>query len=314
MGFESGITLIDFSKDPNALVEASEGWKNLCKQVKEACENHGCFQVFYEKVPGKLHDEMFKGVKDLFDVGDEIKQKNISCKPHHGYIGKDSNYPLLESLGIENAPILDKARAFTDLMWPNGNPSFCGTLNSMSIMMKELEGIIRKMIFESLGIKKYYDSNIKNADYMFRVMKYKAPFTDHPTIGLPTHTDKNILTILYEDIQGLEVLSKKGQWIHVVPKQGNFLVIVGESLMAWSNGRIHAPKHRVMMKGEKDRYSYSQFSTPNELVYVETPKELVDEVHPLLFRPFKFLDYLRYFDANMHLENPLASYVGIGKV
>lgn len=124
MGFESGITFIDFSKDPNALVEKSEGWKNLCKQVKEACENHGCFQVGYEKVPRKLHDEMFKRMKDLFDLGDEIKKNNISSKSHHGYIGKDSNYPLLESLGIENALILDKARAFTDLMWPNGNPSF----------------------------------------------------------------------------------------------------------------------------------------------------------------------------------------------
>ncbi|KAI3971280.1 hypothetical protein MKW92_042230 [Papaver armeniacum] len=283
MGFESEITFIDFSKDPNALVETSEGWKNLCKQVKEACENHGCFQVGYEKVPGKLHDEMFKGMKDLFTLGDEIKQKNISCKPHHGYIGKDSNYPLLESLGIENAPILDKVRAFTDLMWSNGNPSFCITIPTS------------RTLITCLG-----------------VMKYKAPFIDQPTIGLPAHTDKNILTILYEDIQGLEVLSKKGQWIHVVPKQGNFLVIVGESLMAWSNGRMHAPKHRVMMKGENDRYSYSQFSTPNELVHVETPKELVDEDHPLLFRPFKFLDYLRYFDANMHLENPLASYVGSG--
>ncbi|KAI3970349.1 hypothetical protein MKX01_023996 [Papaver californicum] len=314
MEFESGITFIDFSKDPNDLVEGSEGWKNLCKQVKEACENHGCFQVVYDKIPAKLHDEMFKGVKDLFDVRDETKQKNISCKPCHGYIGKDSNFPLLESLGVENAHILDKAREFANLMWPNGNPSFCDTVNSMSIMMKEFEGIIRKMIFENLGVKDYYDSNIKSTDYIFRAMKYKAPFSDQPTIGLPAHTDKNILTILYENIQGLEVLSKEGQWIQVVPKQGSFLVIVGESLMAWSNGRMHAPKHRVMMKGEKDRYSYSQFSTPNELVYVETPKELVDEDHPLLFRPFKFLDYLRYFDANMHLQNPLASYVGVGKV
>ncbi|KAI3974586.1 hypothetical protein MKX01_004142 [Papaver californicum] len=301
MGFESGIAFIDFYKYPNDLVEGSEGWKNLCKQVKEACENHGYFQIAYCKVPTKLHDEMIKGVKNLFDVRDEIKQKNISCKPCHGYIGKDSNFPLLEGLGIENVHILDKARAFTDLMWPKENPSFCETLKSMSIMMKELDGIIRKIISESLGVKEYYNSSIKNTDYIFRVMKCKAPLTDQPTIDLPAHSDKSILAILYEDTQGLEVLSKEGKWtqVEVVPK--NFL--------AWSNGSMHAPKHRVMMKGEKDRYPCSQFSTPNELVYVETPKELVDGDHPLLFRPFRFLDYLRYFDANMHLENPLKTYV-----
>ncbi|RZC75215.1 hypothetical protein C5167_050697 [Papaver somniferum] len=310
MDVERGIPCIDFSRDPTDLVEGSDGWKNLCDQVREACENYGCFQVVYDQVPVKLHEELLVGLKELFDLPDETKEKNVSSKPYHGYIGKAKEVPLYESLGVHNAPNLDQVEAFTNLMWPNGNPAFCQTLNSMAKRIQELEGIVRKMILQNLGVKNYYDSHIENSDSVFRVMKYKAPRSDDSAVGLLAHVDKNILTILYQDIQGLELLSKEGQWFRVLPKAGTLTVFAGEALMAWSNGRIHAAKHRVIMQGRKDRYSYAFFSTPKGGAVVEIPKELVDNEHPLLFRPFNYLDFLRYFQANLHLDNPLEIYAG----
>ncbi|KAI3857608.1 hypothetical protein MKW98_028872 [Papaver atlanticum] len=311
MDYGCGISCIDFSKDPKDLIEGSEGWKKLCIQVREACANYGGFRVVYDRVPDVLHEEMLKGLKELFDLPDEIKMKN-SGSVHHGYLGKFEGQPLYESLGIHNAPILEQAQDFTDLLWPNGNPAFCQTLNSMSKMMQELEGLVRKMIFESLGVKHYYDSHIKDNDYLFRVMKYSAPFSDDWTLGLSPHTDQDLITILYEDRQGLEILSKEGQWLQVVQQPKTFVVMVGKTLMAWSNGRMHAPKHRVMVKGEKDRYSYGLFVCLKEGVIVETPTELVDKDHPLLFRPFNYRDYIQYLRANFYLDSALDTFAGTG--
>ncbi|OUZ99650.1 Oxoglutarate/iron-dependent dioxygenase [Macleaya cordata] len=311
MGFESGIPCLDFSRDPKDLEEGSEGWKNLCKEVREACEEYGCFQVVYNKVPVELHEEMFKVMKDLFDLPDETKEKNFSSKPYFGYIGKSDEVPLFESLGIHNAPELDQAQAFTDLMWPDGNPTFCKTVNCMSKMMLELERIIRKMVFESYGVESYYDSMIENSESIVRVMKYKpAPCGDDSAVGLLAHTDKNMITVLYQDLQGLEVLTKEGQWLQLAPRQGTFSILAGDTLKAWSNGRVHAGKHRVMMRGEKERYSYALFATLKEGAVVEVPKELVDKDHPLLFRNFNYMDYVRYFYANYHLENAIETYAG----
>ncbi|KAI3882882.1 hypothetical protein MKX03_015777 [Papaver bracteatum] len=314
MNRESGIPYIDFSKDANDLVEGSEGWKNLCKQVGEACENFGCFQVVYNQAPVKLHEELLMGMKELFGLPDETKEKNVHSKPHRktGYLSKIEAVPLFESLGIINADILDEAGAFTDLMWPNGNPAMCRTIHSAAKMLQELEGVVRKMIFQYLGVGDYYDSNIKNSDNVFRVLKYKAPRSDESDIGLPPHTDKSILTILYQDINGLEFLSKEGQWFQTQP--GTFTVLAGEALMAWSNGRIHAPTHRVIMRGGKDRYSYAIFATPNDGATVEIPKELIDKDHPLQFRSFNYMDFLQYLYANPHLDNPLKIYAGFGAV
>ncbi|OVA05588.1 Oxoglutarate/iron-dependent dioxygenase [Macleaya cordata] len=70
---------------------------------------------------------------------------------------------------------------------------------------------------------------------------------------------------------------------------------------AWSNGRVSAVKHRVMMKGQKERYSYAVFSIPKEGVLIEVPKELVDKDHPLLYRPFDYLEFLRFSDVNLDI-------------
>ncbi|RZC58728.1 hypothetical protein C5167_006029 [Papaver somniferum] len=61
--------------------------------------------------------------------------------------------------------------------------------------------------------------------------------------------------------------------------------------MAWSNGRMHATKHRVMVKGEKDSY-------------MDT---LMD---PLLFLPFNCRDYILYLRANFYLDSALDTFAG----
>lgn len=110
------------------------------------------------------------------------------------------------------------------------------TINSMSSKMLELNFIVLRMILESFGIEKYYDSQVANTANVFRLMKYKVPPNDDAAIGLVPHTDKNILTLLFQnDVQGLEVLTKEGNWVQVEIPEGSFVVMVGDALKvrAW---------------------------------------------------------------------------------
>lgn len=84
---------------------------------------------------------------------------------------------------------------------------------------------------ESYGIEKYLEEHLDSTYYLLRVMKYKGPQTDSKKPGLPGHTDKNMLTILYQDqIEGLGVQTKDGEWIDVKPSQDSFVAMVGDSL------------------------------------------------------------------------------------
>ncbi|GAV74834.1 2OG-FeII_Oxy domain-containing protein/DIOX_N domain-containing protein [Cephalotus follicularis] len=313
MGFaETLVPLLDLSGEGPGVEQGGERWKVLCNKVREACENYGCFMLSCDKIPKTLRDDMFVAMKDLFDLPEQTKRKHQDPKPYRSYLGKCPIVPLHESFGIDDATRLDVAQEFTNLMWPEGNPNFCDTLNIMSSKLQELNYIVIKMIFESFGMEKHYDSHMKDTNSIFRVMKYNVPAPIHDsTVGLVAHTDKNTLAILCQnEVQGLEILTKQGEWVLLTPPQDAFIVIVGDAMKAWSNGRLVAAKHRVMISGDKDRYSCGLFSVPKEGAVIEVPMELVDKEHPLLYKPFKFSDYFSYYVSNIS-DDALETYAAV---
>ncbi|KAF2301082.1 hypothetical protein GH714_019966 [Hevea brasiliensis] len=84
---------------------------------------------------------------------------------------------------------------------------------------------------------------------------------------------------------------------------------------AWTNGRLYSPYHRVMLSGSKTRYSAAFFSVPKEGYIIKALEELVDEDHPLLYKPFDYSDYLnrRFADDGKIKSIPaLKNYFGNG--
>lgn len=58
---------------------------------------------------------------------------------------------------------------------------------------------------------------------------------------------------------------------------------------------MHAAKHRVMISGEKERYSLGQFVDPVEGTIIKAPKELVDEEHPRILKDFDYSKFSKFF-------------------
>jgi len=86
------------------------------------------------------------------------------------------------------------------------------------------------MVLESLGVEKYLEEHMNSTNYLLRVMKYQGPQTSDTKLGLSAHTDKNIVTILYQnEVEGLEVLTKDGTWISYKPSPHSFVVMIGDS-------------------------------------------------------------------------------------
>ncbi|KAL5705590.1 hypothetical protein ACHQM5_023876 [Ranunculus cassubicifolius] len=309
---ETRIPRIDLTNDPADLVEGSEGWKKLCREVREAGEEYGCFQVIYNKIPMQIREEMFKASKELFDLPKEIKEKNTSHNAYYGYIGNIDRIPLFESMGFADASSLETTQSFTGLFWPDGYPSFCQTVNSIGKKVHELELLILKMIMESYGLEGHYSSYVESTASLCRIMKYKSPKDNLSELGLTAHVDKSALTILSQNsVQGLEVLLKGDEWINVISLDDAFTVFIGDALKAWSNGRLHAARHRVMMSGDKTRYSFASVTLPKDETVVEAPKELIDEAHPQLFRPFKYIDFFKHYQSTLNEDDALEVYAGI---
>ncbi|KAL1814442.1 hypothetical protein ACET3Z_017016 [Daucus carota] len=289
-------------------------WDSVKSQVHEALQEFGCFEASFDKVPSELRKSMFTALQELFDLPLQTKIRNSSKIPFHGYVGQYPMVPLYESMGIEGAPSLEESRKFSNVLWPQGNPAFCETVQSFSEQLSELDQMVRRMVLESLGLKKYLDEHLDSTKYLLRVMKYKGPETAEAKLGLTSHTDKNIVTILYQNqVCGLQVQTKDGEWITVKPSPDSFIVMIGDSFHAWSNGRVYSAYHRVMMSGSEPRYSVGLFSVPKEGYIIKAPEELVDEEHPLLFKPFDHVKFLGFYytEAGQKCESALKTYCGV---
>ncbi|KAJ6427273.1 hypothetical protein OIU84_022798 [Salix udensis] len=273
------LPVIDFSKEN--LKPGTSSWLSTCKDVMCALEEYGCFVAVYDKVPLKLHNDLVTTLKDLFDLPLETKRKNVSDLPYYGYVGNQPFIPsLYEGMGIDNAITLEGAEDFADTMWPGGNDHFCKTVLSYSMLISELE----KMF----------------------------PEKTEANVGCDAHTDKSFITVLHQNqVSGLEVKSKDGQWMSFTPSPSSFIVIAGDALLAWSNERINAPFHRVVMSESEPRYSVGLFSFIKGMI--EVPEKLVDEKNPLRFKPFENFGLLRYFltEEGREKESAIKAYCGV---
>ncbi|KAJ9179104.1 hypothetical protein P3X46_010927 [Hevea brasiliensis] len=308
------LPVIDFSKEN--LRPGTSSWASTCKEVIQALEEYGCFEAVYDKVPLELHKTFFNLLEELYDLPLEIKRKNVSDIPYHGYVGNQPFTPsVYQGMGINNAATLEGTQDFTNAIWPNGNDDFCKTALHYSKLIAELEQMVMKMVFESYGVVQSHEDHQESITYLFRMMKYRVPEKDEDDVGVPIHTDKCFIAALHQnEVSGLELRTKDGQWIVFEPSSpSSFVVNAGDALMAWSNDRIHAPLHRVVMRGSKAkaRYSVGIFSFHKGIIQV--PEELVDEQHPLRFKPFNNFDLLRYYTTKegQAQENTLKAYCGI---
>ncbi|XP_057772957.1 2-oxoglutarate-dependent dioxygenase AOP2-like [Salvia miltiorrhiza] len=307
------LPLIDLSKLGE---DDSTRWESAKIEIREALQEYGCFEATFDEIPVELRKSVVEGIQQLFDLPLPIKMRNKSDKPYHGYVGQSPFVPLFESMGIDGALSPQTVDTFTNLIWSQGNPTFSKNIQLYCEKLSELDKFVRRAVVESLGLEKYGDEHMKSTDYVCRVQKYEAPRTPHTTLGLIPHTDKNIVTILHQlnHVRGLQILTKDGKnWIAADPTSLNsFVVMIGTSFHAWTNGRLHAPYHRVMVSGDEARYSIGLFSNPKAGCVIKAPEEMVDEDHPLLYKPFDYINFVEFFytDVGRTSPNALMEYCG----
>ncbi|XP_060211150.1 probable 2-oxoglutarate-dependent dioxygenase AOP1 [Lycium barbarum] len=290
---ELKVPTIDFCNPE--LKPGTPQWESTKTQVIQALQEYGIFEAVYDKVP---REAIFNTSKKIFEFPLETKLETKSTIPMHGYLGQYPQLPAYESLGIADVLKSESVDSIANIFWPDGNPDFSNVLKTFSEPLVELDETIKKMILESLGLKSYIDEFLESYFYNFRFTHYNPALVngeegDKP--GLSIHTDSGFLTFIFQNsVNGLEVQTKNGEWIDVNIAPNSLVVIVGDSFMAWTNGRLHSPVHRVTLSENSERFSIPLFTVPKEGYIIEPRKELVDEEHPLLFKPYNILELYKF--------------------
>ncbi|KAJ9176431.1 hypothetical protein P3X46_011741 [Hevea brasiliensis] len=168
-------------------------------------------------------------------------------------------------------------------------------VGASSVEVRKLGLRILGMISEGLGLDAEYLRGDLSKELLLSVNHYPPCPEPSLRLGLPKHSDPNLITILHQgDVHGLQVF-KDGEWIGVEPIPNALVVNIGLQLQIISNGMLKSSEHRAVTNS-----SDAFFFIPCKDSIVEPAKTLTNnEQNPPLFRAFQFKEFYIHYAAKM---------------
>lgn len=142
-----------------------------------------------------------------------------------------------------------------------------------------------------------------------RLLHYPTQPQEEGLFGSAPHTDYGFITLLaQDDVGGLEVRNKAGDWVAARPVPGTFVMNVGDILARWSNNRFVSTPHRVINLSGKERYSQPFFFDPSMDHIIAALPSCVPAGSAPIHEPVVYRDYLmERIDKNYHYRKGLAA-------
>ncbi|KAF6150834.1 hypothetical protein GIB67_020917 [Kingdonia uniflora] len=307
---DSGITTIPrfFLHDPSTLpsptttstaqipvVDLLDSRSNIVNQVHEASRSWGFFQIINHGVPLELLDGVIGSIKGFNEMPTEFKARYYSREMGRGALFS-TNFDLFRSKAACWRDTLEvKIYILPDLEWI---PEICREEvvewdRQMVILGETLMGILSEGLgLETERLKKMtcLESRVLAAHYY--------PYCPEPdrTVGVASHTDPGVLTVLLQDqVGGLQV--KHGEeWVDIKPIHGALLINIGDILQMISNDEYKSVDRVLANRFQEPRISIAVFFNPSERETLYGPfPELVSPENPALYQQFTLSDFLRKF-------------------
>ncbi|KAM7494252.1 hypothetical protein LguiB_028861 [Lonicera macranthoides] len=286
------------SGEPRATAEA-------CKLIGEACRKHGFFVVVNHAVDLKLINDAHKYMDLFFELPLSERQKvqrklGEICGCASSFIGRfSSSLPWKETLSFEFKDDQKESRPIEEYIKSKMGEDFTQlgrVYQEYSIAMSKLCLEISELLAISLGVKdRFHFRKIYEGNNSVMRLNYYPP-CQKPNIALGTgpHCDPTSLTILHQDMAGgLEVLMDD-QWWSVTPDMNAFVVNIGDTFMAFTNGIYKSCLHRAVVNNKEARKSLAFFCSPRVDKVVTPPTELINENNPRLYPDFTWGMMLKF--------------------
>lgn len=267
------------SGDPTAVSEAA--WR-----VNDACRKHGFFLVVNHGVDPRLIKKAHESVDSFFRMQLSTKQR-AQRKPgeHWGYASSftgrfSSKLPWKETLSFRYSADGQSSESvekyFSNVMGEDFREfgetcqEYCEAISNLSLGIMELLGT-------SLGVgRSHFREFFEGNDSIMRLNYYPPCQKPDQTLGTGPHCDPTSLTILHQDeVSGLQVFVD-GKWYSVSPNPDTFVVNIGDTFMALSNGIYKSCLHRAVVNDQAVRKSLAFFLCPRRDKVVTPPSQLVD--------------------------------------
>ncbi|WP_431636915.1 isopenicillin N synthase family dioxygenase [Dyella sp. KULCS107] len=203
---------------------------------------------------------------------------------------KDSAHPDLKEFWHVGREIPRDSK-FADVMapnlWPTEVPDFKRYGYGLFEALDQLGTRVLRALALHVGLpENYFEDKTDLGNSILRPIHY-PPITqdDIPNVRAGAHEDINFITLLVgASAEGLEVLTREGEWLPITTQGDAIVVNIGDMLQRLTNHVYPSTTHRVVNpkndNARKPRYSVPFFLHPNPDVVLDPVPECITPDNP----------------------------------
>ncbi|XP_010245684.1 PREDICTED: 1-aminocyclopropane-1-carboxylate oxidase homolog 4-like [Nelumbo nucifera] len=290
----------------------SDRRREVVREIREAARTWGFFQVIDHGIHELILNQTIAAIKSFHEQPVEIKKQ---------FYRRD------ERCNVLYAPNLDltrsKAASWGDTIYVRlgSNPSELDRVPAVcrkevvawAEHVKELAETLMELLCEGLGVRPGKLKELRCLERMAVVGHYYPHCPQpHLTMGIPSHTDPSVLSVLLQNqIEGLQV--RHGEdWVGVKPLPGALVINIGDFLQILSNDEYKSSVHRVIgNRFWEPRTTVATFfnaSHRDDSEYYGPLEELLSPERPAVYRKFLISEFKNKFFSKELADNHLVDH------
>lgn len=282
--------------------------EQFLQQLGAAYKAWGFAGITNHGIPKNVIREALLASEQLFSLPTETKKKYFQDNGgQRGYtpfgteIAKDAEFVDLKEFWHVGREVEGQVpyEQLLPNVWPDEVPDFKTAMQTLYIELDKLANRMLDAFALYLGEPKtFFRDKVNFGNSILRPLHY-PPITDSslPNVRAGAHEDINLITLLVgSEQEGLEVLSKSGEWVGISMIEGTIICNVGDMLQRLCNHVLPSTTHRVVNpKGDaakQSRYSIPFFMHPNPDMSLDALPQCVTQDNPKRDEPITANDYL----------------------
>lgn len=278
------------------------------KQLGEAYQEWGFAGITGHGIAPELISEAMRQMHILFALPEQIKKQYFfdnggtrGYTPFGTEIAKGADHVDLKEFWhvgreIDGEPPYPQ---LTPNVWPAEVPGFKPAMLALYDALDQLGNRMLQAFAVFLGESAdFFQNKVNWGNSILRPLHY-PPINDPtlPNVRAGAHEDINLITLLVgSEQEGLEVLSKKGEWVGISMIEGTIICNVGDMLQRLTNYVLPSTTHRVVNpKGDaakSSRFSIPFFMHANPDMSLDALPQCVTEDNPKRDEPITADEYL----------------------